>query len=1301
MAGKRKIKGIVLSIGADTKAVQEGFAKADESIRKTQKELKSVQGAMKLNPESAELAAQKQELLAQAIEETAGKLNELKANQDKVAKAFAANDEWEEKYEPLAESIDTAYEKLQKLYKQQEKAEKLLADGKMGQDKFDALQKEIDETKTAFNDLISEREKLESSFENGHMNAEEYRAYRREVEATEGKLKSLRAEYDNASGAAEQLDGMNEQLADSTADTGDSAEQAADGFTVMKGALADLAADGIRQAIDEMKELAVESEKAANSFAAATGTTADEMDGYSAQMEQIYKHNYGDSLTDIADAMALIKQNARDMGVDEVGELTEKALMLRDVFGFDVNETMRAANMLIDQFGINGQQAFTLIAQGAQNGLDKNGDLLDSINEYAVHYKQLGYDSEEFFNSLENGTAAGTFSVDKLGDAMKEFGIRAKDTADSTTGGFELIGLDADKMRDSFAEGGESAQQAMQTTLDALFDVDDAVTRNQAGVDLFGTMWEDLGESGVKALTDVSGKADITADTLKEIESVKYSDTASRLEEVGRTIQLEVLKPLIDDLLPAAEKGADWAAEHLPVIKAGIVGIGTAFAALKLAEGVSSVTAQVGALTTALKSGEGAATALSGALEVNPYAAAFAAAAAAAMVAKTAIDDMTDAIDETCDNYDDLTEAQKELVDQSEEVTNAITDSIESRKDSRKAVEDEADEIDTLKKRLYELDDAQTLDAKSKAEMQAIVEKLNSSVPDLNIALDEQTGHLKTSRSEIDKTAESYKKMAKAQVAKEQLADISRDVADAEELMKKNFEAYEAAKKSRDEIQKQLDDFEKTFSEDMSKSEKFEWYAEEDGLKKQLEEAQSAVGALGDEYTTSCEQVRELNEELDDSAEAAANAASEADGAADAVEDTAKKYDALKDAIGPTAKDMVENVTVELGGQTVKMSQEAYKQISDLQKTYEDAVSDRAKDIGKSLDPFEKFPDVADKSVEGMFESLQTNKDAVAEWSDGIQELAARGLSDGLIAELEEAGPQSVAEIRALKQMSESQLKDYSKMWEDMNARIRLASEREYSGMKTDISRQVRDIAGVPLTYKALMTDNWLELGAAACLGMADGMLNNLPEITEASESIKNAVSLSLLKGNGEFRERARELADNMADGFVQGLDEKWQPVYNAGMQVGITALNALQAALDAHSPSRKTIAVGGDFDAGLAGGIEDEQDTVWEKASAVAQGALGALQNGLDGGDSIRTMFAKIADGITADTSIDPISVQTRYVSANAPQGIQTAQGGTLPQTAVFNMNVNGRTIAAVSAPFLDVINGANVKLAARGGAV
>ena len=149
--------------------------------------------------------------------------------------------------------------------------------------------------------------------------------------------------------------------------------------------------------------------------------------------------------------------------------------------------------MLMDQFGISGEEAYNLIAQGAQNGLNKNGDLLDTINEYAVHFKQTGRGAEDFFNMLENGAEEGTFSVDKLGDAWKEFGIRAKDTTTTTTEAYEILGLNADEMRAKFAAGGESAKQATDTILTALFSMDDAVKQNQAGVDLSvlcGRTWE-------------------------------------------------------------------------------------------------------------------------------------------------------------------------------------------------------------------------------------------------------------------------------------------------------------------------------------------------------------------------------------------------------------------------------------------------------------------------------------------------------------------------------------------------------------------------------------------------------------------------------------------------------------------------------------------------------------------------------------------------------------------------------------------------------------------------------------------
>lgn len=375
-------------------------------------------------------------------------------------------------------------------------------------------------------------------------------------------------------------------LSDSLDDVDVSSENASGGFTVLKGALASLVADGIRAGISALKDLATESDKAMTSFQAKTGASAEEMERFNDEINDLYKSNYGESIEDVADSMAQVAQTSKEVDPSKIKELTESAITMRDTFGFEVNETMRAANMLMDQFGISGEEAFNLIAQGAQNGLDKNGDLLDSINEYSVHYKQLGFDGEEFFNSLMNGAAAGTFSVDKLGDAMKEFGIRTKDTAESTSEGFELIGLDADEMRAKFAAGGESAKEATQETLNALFEMDSAVAQNLAGVDLFGTMWEDLGIEGVKALMDVTGEADRMKGTMDEIKSIKYSDIGSQFTEIGRIIKTDFIQPLAETALPVIKDGLTWVKDNMndiiPVATAVGAAILTAFATTKI-----------------------------------------------------------------------------------------------------------------------------------------------------------------------------------------------------------------------------------------------------------------------------------------------------------------------------------------------------------------------------------------------------------------------------------------------------------------------------------------------------------------------------------------------------------------------------------------------------------------------------------------------------------------------------------------------------------------------------------------------
>ena len=309
-------------------------------------------------------------------------------------------------------------------------------------------------------------------------------------------------------------------------------------------------------------------DKAMNDFASSTGTAVDELGKYEDAMLNIYKNNFGESFEDIAASMGEVKRiMGEGMGAEELETMTQNALMLRDTFDFEVNESVRAANSLMDQFGLSGEQAYNLIAQGAQNGLNQNGDMLDVLNEYSVQFAQMGYDAEDMFNMLANGAESGTWSIDKLGDAAKEFNIRMSDgTANKA---IKQLGLDVDEINKKYAAGGDSAQNATKEIIAALQGVENENERYLLGQQLMGTMWEDLGEDAVLALLDTQGAISNTKDALAEINEIKYDDLGSMFEGLKRNFET-LLLPLGNALIPLIMQAVQIIQDNMPLIESAL-----------------------------------------------------------------------------------------------------------------------------------------------------------------------------------------------------------------------------------------------------------------------------------------------------------------------------------------------------------------------------------------------------------------------------------------------------------------------------------------------------------------------------------------------------------------------------------------------------------------------------------------------------------------------------------------------------------------------------------------------------------
>lgn len=322
------------------------------------------------------------------------------------------------------------------------------------------------------------------------------------------------------------------------------------GETLTKSVTAPLAAVGTAAI-----KFSSDSQNAFQQFAAATGTATDEMGKYKDMINNVYKDNFGESINDVAEAMATVNQNMSYLDDSALQRCTEYAYTLSDTFGYDVAESTRAANSLIRNFGIEANEAFNLIVQGSQNGLDFSGELLDSINEYAPQFKKMGMSADEMFSVFVNGAQNGAFNLDKIGDAVKENAIRAIDCSDTTAEGFKALGLDATETAKKFAAGGEAADEAFNQVIVGLSAMEDPIERNTAGVNLFGTMWEDLGPEVVMSLSTTNGAIDMTRESMESLVNVKYDTLSGALGGLWRTIQVDVLQPIGNQLIPYVTKG--------------------------------------------------------------------------------------------------------------------------------------------------------------------------------------------------------------------------------------------------------------------------------------------------------------------------------------------------------------------------------------------------------------------------------------------------------------------------------------------------------------------------------------------------------------------------------------------------------------------------------------------------------------------------------------------------------------------------------------------------------------------------
>lgn len=530
MSGKKI--GVVLALDGERTFSQSAQNARKESAN-LKSELKKLTTEYNGNANSQEFLMKKQENLIRQTETYTNTLKNAKAgleNAQNVQKRAA------QRYEELKKSLEEA----------RKEQEKLISSGKDGskackeqEKKISALEQAVEKQglqcqkcEGKVSDWSKRVNDAENDLEKTNQALKKNTVYLEEAEnATDKCATSIDKFGKAAEGATETVSGWSEKFKDAFAN-----KAMSDGL------------DLIKSGINEVKEAMLDTSAASAQLTASTGLSERAAKRYEAVMKQIKGDNFGQDYKDVADVMSQTIQIMGELDDSAMTKVTEGAITLRDTFDMDVNESIRAADVMMKTMGVDAGTAFNLLAKGAQNGLDRSHELADNLTEYGSLWGQAGFSASEAFAIMDNGLQAGAYNLDKVNDFVKEFGISLSDgRIEENIGSFSK---DSQDLFDKWKKGEATTSQVFYSIIGDL----ENMTNKQDALTLASNIWSALGEDNamqvLTALNDVNDAYENVNGTMEKLQQTKYSDLGNAVSGLGAAIQENLVTPLADLALP-------------------------------------------------------------------------------------------------------------------------------------------------------------------------------------------------------------------------------------------------------------------------------------------------------------------------------------------------------------------------------------------------------------------------------------------------------------------------------------------------------------------------------------------------------------------------------------------------------------------------------------------------------------------------------------------------------------------------------------------------------------------------------
>lgn len=797
-------------------------------------------------------------------------------------------------------------------------------------------------------------------------------------------------------------------------------------------------------------------------------------------------------------------------------------------------------------------------------------DSSDKVVAYARNaYKTAGLSANEYMEnvtsfsasllaSLKGDTEKAAESADMamrdMSDNANKFGTDISSIQNAYQGFAKQNYTMLDNLKLGFGGTKEEMQRLLEEAgnltskkydISSLSDVYEAIHVIQQNLDITGTTAKEAEKtfSGSMAMMQASAKnllgtltagGDIKNDADALVNSSKaFADNFARM---AKTMSSQV-EPAFEGLLEGLGMSESGAKRTADAIGLAGVSLATYFAVSKI-KSIESLSVSFMELA-----GKIDLAAIKTKLLENSGTLAGTALVAAAMLIKQGVDKATDAIDETNAAFGRVSEETSSYTSEIGSMTKALDD---LRNESDKNVSQvgyEAEGYKTLTDQLYALDSSTKLTTEDKAEMKAIVDELNGSVKGLNIELDEESGHLITTKASVDSLIESYEAKAKATAIQNSMTEEYIKLSEMEIKQEEAKERYDQAKEKRKNLTERLAAAQKELAEQNELANK----GYDTALPK-IESLNAEINSLNNDIAVNKNEVAEYATAYINASESVRNTETHLDKLRNQIRGTGDDTETATNKIAKSVDYSME-LLYTVGNNTYTVTTETADSIAEIQKVYSESVNTYAQDIYDKLNLFEEFPQKAEVSADKLMSNLDSNLSGITEWGDNMEKLVDKGVSEGLIEKLREAGPSSAAEVKALTQMTDTELAKYSDKWDEAYKAAHKAAKKSMKDIENESAIQISNLIKNADDSKDSVKDAYDILGYNCGVGFAAGMKRSInAEVDDAAKTIVESAMLTIAKtaAIASPSKRAAKLGEYIPQGFAIGMESKSDEVMNA-----------------------------------------------------------------------------------------------------------------------------------------------------------